>query len=158
MTAMVLHQSYMTLAFTLISYFAIVVSFILISSSLTIGFLIAQWPSVPFLFNSWVIWNDNKLETCKCLRNDLQQRNLPRDTSEVTKAKRNDATCNKAKPSFLKAERVFFLSPTKPIDCFRCYKTGPPNENVWLHIWVPLEFFHFWQTSNFCHVHYNVIL
>jgi len=52
MTAMVLHQSYMTLAFTLISYFAIVVSFILISSSLTIGFLIAQWPSVPFLFNS----------------------------------------------------------------------------------------------------------
>jgi len=31
----------------------------------TVGFLIAQRPSALFLFNNWVIRNDNKFETCK---------------------------------------------------------------------------------------------
>jgi len=50
-----------TLVFTSISYFAIVVSFILISTD--DWFPYCAWPSVLFLFISRVIWNDNELET-----------------------------------------------------------------------------------------------
>jgi len=40
---------------------------------LTTGFPIAQWPSVLSLFNSWVIWNNNKfeLETCQERKSNL---------------------------------------------------------------------------------------
>ena len=55
----------MILVFTLISYSVIVFSFILISTDNWFP-KVAQWLSVLFLFNSWVIWNDNKLELTRC--------------------------------------------------------------------------------------------
>jgi len=55
-----------TLVFTLIRYFAIVfyLFWFLVSNVL----LIVQWLSVWYLFNSWVIWNHNKLETSLILK------------------------------------------------------------------------------------------
>jgi len=50
-----------TLVFTLFIYFAILFSFTLISTDN--WFLVVRWLSVLFLFNNWVIWKDNKLES-----------------------------------------------------------------------------------------------
>ena len=63
MIAMVLHQSLWQWHSCLHQSAILALCFHLFWFPLKIASLIAQWLSVLFLFNGWVIWNDNKLET-----------------------------------------------------------------------------------------------